>query len=388
MHRDAAEPDQAFAVAAPGLEPIVAQELADLGLTELKPVEGGVEFTANRRQLYAANLHLRTASRVVIRLGRFRALTFAELEKHARKIPWERVIGPGQNVALRVTCRKSKLYHSGAVAERIERAIVERQHVTVRPVTQDEEAAGPGADSGQLIVVRFDHNHCTVSADASGALLHLRGYRASVTRAPLRETLAAALLLSSGWDRQSPLLDPFCGSGTIPIEAALLANRIAPGKNRQFQFMSWPGFSATEWKRVLDAAVSAETDSRPEIRGSDQTAAAIRAATGNAERAGVSDRIRFERVDALRLAGGGTPGWIVSNPPYGVRLGSASDSRRLIRDFAVRLREQFAGWKLSLLTPADVTSLPGLDLTPLTRTTNGGLNVRILVGNVPGRRRP
>lgn len=374
---------QAFAVAAPGLEPIVAKELVDLGHSGLNAIDGGVEFNANRRQLYEANLHLRTASRVVIRLGRFRALTFAELEKRAGKIPWEQVIASGQGVALRVTCRKSKLYHSGAVAERIERAIVERCHANVSPVSPDEDLADPRSAGSQLIVVRFDHNHCTVSADSSGALLHLRGYRASITRAPVRETLAAALLLASGWDRKSPLLDPFCGSGTIPVEAALLACRIAPGRQRQFQFMKWPGFNSSEWQRLLESAAKAETEAAPVIRGSDRTTAAIRAATENAERAGVPARIRFKQADALKLDPEGASGWIVSNPPYGVRLGSADESQRLITAFADRLRAEFGGWRLAMLAPADVAPVRGLDLKPLTRTTNGGLSVRILVGSVP-----
>lgn len=386
MTRDSAKLYEAFAVSAPALEPIVAKELVDLGHAAAVSVEGGVEFKANRRQLYEANLHLRTASRVVIRLGRFRALTFAELEKHARKIPWERVISRGQRVELRVTCRKSKLYHSDAVAERIERAIVEKFEAIVTPHSPDEDAADPQTSGAQLIIVRFDHNHCTVSADSSGALLHLRGYRASVTRAPVRETLAAALVLASEWDRTSPLLDPFCGSGTIPIEAALLTGGIAPGKHRQFQFMNWPDFNAAEWKRVLDGAVRSETRGGPMIRGSDATAAAIRAATENAERAGVTNRVRFERADALQIRSEGSPGWIISNPPYGVRLGNTTESRRLMRDFAIHLRQQFPGWRLALLAPADVATIPGLDVKPLARTTNGGLSVRILVGQVPSGR--
>jgi putative N6-adenine-specific DNA methylase len=369
----------AFAIAAPGLEPLVARELTVLGVEDLNEIDGGVEFKANKRQLYEANLHLRAASRVVIRLGRFRAMTFAELEKRARKIPWDQVIATKQHVALRVTCRKSKLYHSGAVAERIGRVIVEQCQAVVSSRSADEDDPG----ESQLIVVRFDNNHCTVSADSSGALLHMRGYRQSVTAAPLRETLAAALILASEWDGESPLIDPFCGSGTIPIEAALIAGRIAPGKNRRFRFMDWPGFNESEWKGALKAAGRRESTSIPAIRGSDLMASAIRASTENAERAGVLSHIRFDREDATRISPEGPPGWILSNPPYGVRLGNSDELRRMINQFDRRLLEEFAGWKLGLLVPGDFTSLPGLDLKPVIKTTNGGLRVRMVVGAVP-----
>lgn len=384
MTRTAATAYEAFAVAAPGLEEIVAAELASLGVDGTATMDGGVEFNATRRQLYEANLQLRTASRVLIRLARFRALTFAELEKRAKRIPWERVVAPGQRVALRVTCRKSRLYHSDAVAERIARDLVQRVQTDVSPAPPDEDAPDPRAATPQLIVVRFDHDHCTVSGDSSGALLHLRGYRASVTAAPLRETLAAALVLASGWNQSSPLLDPFCGSGTIPIEACLIAARIAPGKHRRFQFMDWPDFDAADWRRVHSAAVRNERTSVPIIVGSDRTASAIRAATENADRMGLTLHLRFEKIDALRVDPSPEAGWIVSNPPYGVRLGDMNTSRILLRDFGWHLRERFGGWRVCVLTPHDVRSMPGLHLKPVMHTSNGGLRVQALAGTVPG----
>lgn len=374
----------AFAVAAPGLEPIVAGELASLGVGKLQMVDGGVEFSASRRQLYEANLHLRTASRVLIRLSQFRALSFAELERRAKRIPWETVLDQGQPVVLRVTCRKSRLYHSDAVAERIERDLVSRFGTQVSASPRDEDDEGLPASDAQLIVVRFDRDHCTVSADSSGAHLHQRGYRTHVTTAPLRETLAAALVLASDWDRQSSLLDPFCGSGTIPIEAALIAAKVAPGKNRRFRFMRWPGFDRTEWDRVHAIAVDKEHRvAIPPIRGSDNAASAVRAATGNADRAGVAGLVGFTRADALDATDHDGRGWIVSNPPYGVRLGAPVDSRRLLNDFGQRLRERFGGWSLALLVPAELHQVPGLVLAPRLSTTNGGLRVHMLAGSVP-----
>jgi len=382
--RESAGEFEAFAVAAPGLESVVAGELLNLRLKSPHVVDGGVEFGATRSQLYEANLHLRTASRVLVRLAKYRALTFAELERRAQRIPWEKVLTRGERVTLRVTCRKSRLYHSGAVAERIERDLVNRMGASITKASGDDDADVLESRT-QLIVVRLDHDHCTVSADSSGAHLHQRGYRTSVTAAPMRETLAAALVLAIGWNRRSLLLDPFCGSGTIPIEAALIAAGIAPGMNRDFRFMNWPGHDHDEWQRVRDNAKRRERrDLVPAIIGSDRSAAAIRASTDNAERAGVTALLRFEKRDALRIEPESSSGWLVSNPPYGVRLGDARETRRLLTEFGHQLRQRFVAWHVGLLSAVPLERVTGIKLDPKFRTTNGGLHVQFLVGNVPG----
>ena len=379
---------EAFAVATPGLEEIVAAELAELKVRDAQVVDGGVEFTASQKTLYEANLHLRAASRVLVRLARFRAVSFAELERNARKVHWERILNRGDSVALRVTCRKSRLYHSGAVAERVERDLAERMGAVVAKAPPSEEAE-PTEDNAQLIVVRLDHDRCAISADSSGAHLHQRGYRTAVTEAPIRETLAAALVLASGWDHRTPLVDPFCGSGTIPIEAALIAARIAPGRNRGFRFMKWPGYDASEWQRVLAAAVRGEKpDGLPAIIGTDRSAAAIRAATENAERAAVTSFVRFEKQDALAIVAGDSPGCVVTNPPYGVRLGDASESRRLMAQFGERLRRQFNGWRVAVMAPPQLDRALGIPLNAELRTTNGGLRIAFLAGVVPNGQGP
>jgi putative N6-adenine-specific DNA methylase len=383
VNRDSAAPYDAFAVVAPGLEQLVAGELEALGIKDPPAVDGGVEFSATTRQLYEANLHLRAASRVLVRLAKFRAMSFAELEKRARRIPWERVLTRGERVTLRVTCRKSRLYHSDAVAERVKRDLVERLDAEVGASRGDSDDPDT-ADEGQLIIVRFDHDHCTVSADSSGAHLHQRGYRTSVTEAPMRETLAAALILASGWDRTSPFLDPFCGSGTIPIEAAMIAAGIAPGRNRRFRFMQWPGYDAGLWRRILTSATERETLAAvPIIHGSDRSAAAIRAATENAQRSGIGSAVQFERLDALRADPPSPSGWLVTNPPYGVRLGDEGETKALMAQFARALAHRFGGWRLALLAPARFEPLGGIQLHAGPRTTNGGLRVQILTGVVP-----
>lgn len=377
-------PWQAFAVAAPGLEAVVAGELAALGFTGAVMVDGGVEFTADTAGIHRANLHLRAASRVLVRLAAFRATSFAELERRARGIPWERVLPRGAAVALRVTCRKSRLYHSDAVAERLLRDLGARRGAEAAAPRPDGE--DDGGQAAQLFVVRLDRDVCTVSADSSGAHLHLRGYRRAISAAPLRETLAAAMVLASGWDGRSALVDPFCGSGTIPIEAAMIAARMAPGRNRSFRFMKWPGFDRRAWERCVRAARDAEDGTAGAvIVAGDRSQAAMRAAAGNAERAGVSRLLRLARADVRDLEPpSAEPGWLVSNPPYGIRLGDRRAARLLLAGLDEVLRARFRGWELALLVPRCVATGLTLPARELLRTTNGGLDVRLVGARVPG----
>jgi putative N6-adenine-specific DNA methylase len=372
----------AFAVSPPGFESIVAAELHGAGVSELREVTGGADFTADRAALYRCNLQLRTASRILVRLAAFRAASFAELERHAKEVSWDAVLSQASRVILRVTCRKSRLYHSDAVAQRIAEAIAIRVPGVVagRP-SADEESEGGTA---QLFIVRLEHNRCTISADTSGAHLHRRGYRRAVTEAPLRETLAAGLLLASGWDRAAPLLDPFCGSGTLCIEAALMSRRMAPGRARRFRFMEWPDFNGDLWRSVKAEADEAELPSSPaSIQGSDRSEAAIRAATDNAERAGVAGDVVFQRRNATDVEPPAGAGWIVTNPPYGVRLGEREELRRRYSSFGAVLKTRFRGWHLCLLA-ADprLCSQIRIPIEELGRTTNGGLRVQVMAGTV------
>src|SRR5256714_5110920 len=256
-----------FASTAPGVESIAAGELKALRIKGDQDF-GGVGFKGDLESIYRANLWLRTASRVVVRLGRFHASTFYELERRSKKMPWADFLPVAGAVSVRVTCRKSRLYHSDAVAERVlgviarvappgvEMEATASSDETVGDAEPDSEATEKPTPNGatgstQRFMVRLVNDECEVSADSSGQLLHRRGYRQEIAKAPLRETLAAAMVLASGWQRTAPLIDPLCGSGTIPIEAALIARQIAPGIRRSFQFMRWPNFDSTLWKDLL-----------------------------------------------------------------------------------------------------------------------------------------
>src|SRR5438552_6482368 len=256
-----------FAVCAPGLPPVTAEEVRALGL-QGRALPGGVEVPGDLPEAMRLNLWLRTASRVLLRLGEpFRATAFPELVRKASALPWERFVRKGGGVAFRVTCRKSRLYHSGAVAERLHTALESR---TRFPVPLADESGEEVPADAQLFLARFEHDVCTVSVDSSGALLHRRGWRGPQAKAPLRETLAAALLLGAGFTGEEPLCDPLCGSGTIGIEAALIAMRRAPGIARAFAFQRWPEVSARQWEHLTVKARKQERPLAVPIESSDQ----------------------------------------------------------------------------------------------------------------------
>ncbi len=373
-----------FAVSAPGLVGFTASELAAIGFktgAQLDEDEdGGVAFSGGLPEIYRANLHLRTASRILLRFGQFYAAAFSELRKKASRLPWEKYLRADQPVALRVTCHNSKLYHSGAVAERVLGAIGDRLNQPVPAARFDESSDAPP----QLIVVRLVNNQCKISIDTSGAHLHRRGYRKAVAKAPLRETLAAGLLMAAGWDGASPLLDPFCGSGTIPIEAALLSRKIAPGRLRQFAFMDWPGFDPTQWQALLTLADQAVLDSAPVLQASDRDAGAIESARANASRAGVLDAIEFTQQAVSAIQPPRQPGWVVTNPPYGVRVRSSHDLRNLYEQFGKVLQLTCAGWHAAILGSDPI--LLGHTRMKFDRSfsfNNGGINVQLVCGKIP-----
>lgn len=359
-----------YAVAPPGLESFVETELSGLGIRGTVE-EGGVAFLATRRELYAANLHLRVASRVLVRVAEFRATAFWELEKRARAIPWADLVAPGRDVTFRVTARKSKLYHQAGIAERLAGAATGAvTGLTAR-----------GAGDAQEFVVRVFRDTVTVSIDSSGALLHQRGYRLAAAKAPLRENLGAALLLASAWEPSSPLLDPFTGSGTIPIEAALLARRIPPGWQRGFAFERWPDFRVETWRAVRAAAEAriVPTAEAP-IVGADRDGGAIRAARANAVRAGVAGDIEWREAAFSSVAPAAGPGWLVTNPPYGVRVGEANRLRDLYARLGQLIRGRFRDWTVAVLA-ADrrLVSAMGVTFREAARFRNGGIPVALLV---------
>lgn len=327
---------RAAAVCAPGLEAICTAELRSLGI---KPKPGGpgiVEFDATARQLYSANVWLRTASRVTVRIDTFRATDFFHLQDHASQIDWSQWVADGRAPRFRISSNDSKLYHTKAIAQRL-------HQVSLPPSIGEPE---------QLFIVRIDRNNVTISVDSSGTALHKRPWRAEPGEAPLRTTMAAAMLLAAGWDRTTGLIDPFCGSGTIGIEGALLARSMPPGGERDFAFQDWPDFEPGTWGSVAGAIAdrSGPAGEPGPILLSDRDAEVVAAARRNAERAGVADHIEFETRVVAHLRGRTGPGMVVTNPPYGKRLGGTALSGLYGRLGAV-VRERLPDYGLVVLTP-------------------------------------
>lgn len=363
-----------FTITAPGLEGLLAREIAGLGIKPGEIVSGGVTVSGTTNDIHRLNLHSRLANRVIVRIAEFHASSFHELERRAKKIAWQRFVEKGQPVRFRVTCRKSKLYHSDAVAERLVRMSGGR---AVKDADDDDEMSG----DSQLFVVRIAHDTCTISADSSGELLHRRGYRQAVAKAPLRETLAAAMIIGGEWDPSSPLVDPMCGAGTIPIEAAMIARNIAPGLHRSFAFEKWPDHDPAKWKAMRDEAREEMLDEAPAlIVASDRDAGAVAATSANAARAGVAGDIEVSERTVSDARYPQPPGMIVTNPPYGLRVGEAGPLRNLYAQVGRIVRESAPGYRLALLSAdKELESQLRLDLTEVFRTTNGGIPVRLVV---------
>lgn len=375
MSRTAPAPSyRVFASCAPGLEPVLATEITTVGGTEAQELAGGVAFSASGPVLHRAHLELGVASHVRVRVATFRARAFGELVKRAGAVDWRSWIDPGQPLGFRATSRRSRLYHTKAIVERVRTAVTDALGAT----------PPEGGDSDPTLVARFEHDECTLSLDTTGAPLHRRGYRLATAKAPLREDLARALVALSRWEAGGPLFDPFCGSGTIAIEAALVARRIAPGRGRSFALERTPLFDAATWDRVCAEAEARALASCPvPIVASDRDAGAVRAAGDNAERAGVRSDLRIERaaLSDAPFTQGPLPehGALLTNPPHGGRVGKAPRLGPLYQTLGRLLAERPASFRVALLVADRRLALrTGLPLETAALTDQGGHRVRIL----------
>ncbi len=374
-----------YAVTAPGLEPWTRRELDQLGIKSTGEEPGGVSFEGSLDDVARANLWLRTASRILARVTSFRVRALGELERKAATVPWQTWLAPGIAVRLRVSSKKSRLYHQKAVAERIAKSLTAAGWKIAEGTDSSEEGDEESSISAQLLVVRIYRDECTISLDSSGELLHRRGYRLASGKAPLRETLAAGLILASGWEPQTPLIDPFAGSGTIPIEAALMARKIPPGRHRAFAFQQWPGWKADRWKELLAEADQQSLSRAPAaIQASDRDAGAIGAMNSNAERAGVLQDVTISKTAVSNLDPPEGIGALVSNPPYGVRVGEQGPLRDLYARLGQVAIARLAGWQLTLLVPNfPLERQIKLEWHERFRSKNGGLSVRAVRAKVP-----
>jgi len=345
-------------------------------------VEGGVEFDGRLPVCYLANLNLRTANRVLMRIRSFYAADFRQLEKNLRDIPWELYMHPGATTRIQATSRQSRLYHKDAIAERVQECISYRFAQNRFP----QEPCPAPADTRQLFVRAFQ-NDFTLSVDSSGELLHKRGIKPHAARAPLRETIAAAALMLAGYTGTEPLIDPMCGSGSFSLEAALMAQQIPPGWYRDFAFMSWPSFQPGRWKHLRRRAeMKFRHVATPAIFASDRDEQTLNALKENLSRHGLADVVaastrNFFDFSPMELTD--RTGLVALNPPFGRRMGSRQESDALFVAACLWLKKEYRGWKFALIAPR--TSLA--DKVPFKSTPHilplGGIKVALLTGKIP-----
>lgn len=361
-----------FAASAPGIEPLLEAELRSLGLRSARAEAGGVSFTADLRGIVRAHLGAGLAHSIRLRIARANIMSFAHLEGFAKEIEWASYLRGGESFDVRALSRASKLFHTGAIEERVAAAIELRSDARFER----------GAE--RVVHIRSLKNRMSFAIDLSGAPLHQRGYRLETAKAPLREDLARALLIRSGWDRASHLVDPMMGAGTLPIEAALLARRAAPGKNRNFAFTSFPLFHEASSKLEEERArfESLELATLPPIFGSDRDRGAVKIARRNAERAGLRARdIQLEVASLAEAPGLRDPlperGLLVVNPPYGKRIGKTSALIPLYQALGERIRELPPEFKVAMVA-ADprLPRLSGSGLEPALLSDHGGVKIR------------
>lgn len=358
-----------FVVTAPGFENICAQELSDLGIQPTNIIRGGVEFEGGLQELYLANLWLRSASRILVRLGTVAARDFPILFQRLSRLPWGRFVKPGAACEIRAASRGSRLTHTGRIAEACAAALA-------KSLGEKSGERGPT----QKIFLRMNDNFCQVSVDSSGEHLHRRGYRQARVAAPLRETLAAGCLLACGYDGSIPLLDLMTGSGTFAIEAALIALNRPPGKGRDFAFMTWPKYRHGLWQQLLTEAQRDEKSTIPApILAVDNNPKAIAAVQKNLETIGLTGSIQLSCGNMQQLQPQFPSGLMICNPPYGERLGKNASLVALFRDLGRVYGRTFADWQGVIICPeSKLIKSTGLSFFPLLRFTNGGIKVALL----------
>lgn len=372
-----------FATCAPGLEPLLHAEVRELGLARSERQVGGVRFQGSLADAWRANLALRTAVRVLLELVRLPAGDGDELHRGALEFPWEELLAPEGTLAVRASGHSDALRNTMFVAQRVKDAIVDRLRAR-RGARPDVEREEPDL----LVHAHLVGERCTLLADTSGASLHKRGWRVAQGRAPLAETLAAAVVLFSRWDGRAPLVDPFCGSGTILIEAALLAARIAPGLFRAgFAFERLPGHDAQRFAALrAELRAAASPPRRLVLRGIEQDEEVLAMARANLESAGLADAAVLEQGDGARQAfKPGWNAWIATNPPYGERVGEQRALVPLYRELGARLRRECRGYHLALLsgTPELADEL-ALEVHARIPIQNGGLECELLLSELGG----
>ena len=359
-----------IATASFGIESVVADELRELGYSDLKVDNGKIEFTGTVYDICKTNIWLRSADRVLLKIGEFEAKSFEELFEKTKALPWHKIIERnGKFPVAKISSVKSTLFSKSDSQAIVRKAVVEslKQKYRVDWFSED------GADFE--IKVQILKDLVTISIDTSGEGLHKRGYRPILNKAPIKETMAAALIKLSKWKGGNrPFLDPTCGTGTFLIEAAMIAKNIAPGANRNFASEKWSIIPEEMWINARDEAFSMENDSTPIIIGSDIDKNTLSIAAKNIEAAGFSDIIKLEHKPLSDISSEYEYGAIMSNPPYGERISDEAEVETLYREMGKVFREKFPTWSYYIITSNEkFQKLFGKNADKNRKLYNGGI---------------
>lgn len=366
-----------FATTSPGFEKLLAGEIAGFGAKKLDEYKGGVEFDATNKKFYRACYESRLANRILIRVDEFRSRDFPEMYNKTRRYQWERLLSGENEIYVKGVAHQTRLIHT----DRIESAVGEgiRDHFS-EDLGVEPPKIVDDADGAQYILARISEERCQLSLDASGELLHRRGWRAQSVEAPIRETTAAAVLLGADWSGERTLFDPMCGSGTFPIQAGRMAVGRPPGEYRSFAFHRWDNFRPDLWDEVVEeAARKVSYPEAPIAYGADVAQEAVDAARANSESAEVEDVVVFRCADVSEAQPPvDEPGLMICNPPYGRRLPDQSEGEAVWRQLLDVFAERFQGWTLAVLLPGEITpGHPALIFEKRLRFRNGGIPVRL-----------
>ncbi len=368
--------NQYFATVARGLEQVAATELEQLGAQGIEPGFCGVSFCGDQALLYRVNLWARIPFRILLTLTTFPCEDAPQLYRQIQSLDWSRYLTPEMTLAVKVTGKTSQLNHTHFTALQAKNAIVQQQEKQF----QARSSVQPKSPDLQ-VNLHLEDNHCTVSLDSSGDSLHRRGYRPAVGLAPLKESLAAALIQLSDWRPEQMFYDPLCGSGTLPLEAGLLALNIAPGLFRErFGFESWRDFNSELWQHLKQTAQTQQAVTLPApIWGSDQESTVIDQAQINANRCGIGELVYFAVAELEEIAPPMDSGVIFCNPPYGERLDAHSDLGQFYHRLGQILKDRFRGWTAYVLSGnKELSQTIGLKSAKRFSVFNGSIPCQLL----------
>jgi putative N6-adenine-specific DNA methylase len=367
---------QYFATVARGLEELAAAELLDLGAQSVAPEFCGVAFSGDEALLYRVNLWARLPFRILVQLRVFDCEDAEDLYRGVQQIDWANYLSPGLTLSVTVTGKTERLNHTHFSALQAKNAIVDQQQIQFG----ERSTVDTHAPDVQ-INLHLHRGRCTVSLNSSGSSLHRRGYRPAMGSAPLKESLAAALIQLSGWQPHQPFYDPLCGSGTLPLEACLLALNIPPGLFRkQFGFETWPNFDEALWHTLRTEAEHHQQNTlSASIGGSDHDTAVIQQALDNAKYCGVADHVWFTEMDLAEITAPADSGILLCNPPYGERLGRESDLGTFYKLLGDVLKQRFKGWTAFILSGnKELAGAIGLKSTQRIPILNGSLPCQLM----------